>query len=246
MNRIATAMLAIGRVTPWETDPRPLASSQVGSTVAQHALPSWRDMPVSALAGYAAGAAIEDMAADQLPSSEIMATSPEHWVKDATSVLLAIRLAALQPAIASLISAGEGQLLLDALKSQVGYWDADHASRIAAPLIQSPVSFAEVMQGRVVPVSSWRIPSDGVGGPVILPCLGGEQGVLLIDSCSMDYLPDLQRAVAVIAYKGSVTSHLMQHAAAMKLPVVIGAELPQGLAIGSQVMISGHGEVTRA
>jgi len=62
----------------------------------------------------------------------------------------------------------------------------------------------------------------------------------------MDYLPDLQRAVAVIAYKGSVTSHLMQHAAAMKLPVVIGAELPQGLAIGSQVMISGHGEVTRA
>jgi len=246
MNRIATAMLAIGRVTPWETDPRPLASSQVGST--SPSTPSHLGVICQCLPllDTAAGAAIEDMAADQLPSSEIMATSPEHWVKDATSVLLAIRLAALQPAIASLISAGEGQLLLDALKSQVGYWDADHASRIAAPLIQSPVSFAEVMQGRVVPVSSWRIPSDGVGGPVILPCLGGEQGVLLIDSCSMDYLPDLQRAVAVIAYKGSVTSHLMQHAAAMKLPVVIGAELPQGLAIGSQVMISGHGEVTRA
>lgn len=246
MNRVATAMLAVGKATKWDGDPRPLASSEVGCKLARLGSASWQGMPVAALAGYAAGGAVENYLADELPANLIMASSQEHWVKDATSVLLANRLAVMKPIISALIEAGEGQKLLDALKSQAGYWDAGHAGRREIPLVQAPAKFTSVMQGREVPVTSWRIPATGIEGPIIAPHSGAAHGVLLIDRCSMSYLPDLERAIAVIAVEGSVTSHLMQHAAAMKLPVLIGAVLPESLEAGAQVNISREGEVSRA
>lgn len=246
MNRVATAMLALGRVSLWKSEARCLASSEVGSLIAHGELATWYGMPVAALAGYAAESDGEDFTADELPSSAILASSPEHWVKDATTILLAIRLAALRPAIASLIAAGKAHLLLDALKTQAGYWDADHSRTDNEALVQAPVKFAVVMQGEGIPVSSWRLPAAGIKGAVILPQSGSGIGILIIDRCSMNYLPDLNRATAVIAREGSVTSHLMQHAAAMKLPVVIDAELPEGVSIGTQVTISAKGVITCA
>ena len=246
MNRVATAMLALGQVSPWETEARPLASSQVGCLIARSELAAWFGMPVAALAGYAAGSSDEDFTADELPSRAILASSPEHWVKDATTILLAIRLSALKPAIDSLIAAGKAHLLLDALKTQVGYWDADHSSSAIETLVQVPVKFADVMLGQGAPASSSRLPAGGIKGSIIKPESGSGNGILLIDRCSMNYLPDLNRAIAVIAREGSVTSHLMQHAAAMKLPVVIDAELPEGVSIGTQVTISAKGVITCA
>ena len=160
--------------------------------------------------------------------------------------MLAIRLSALKPAIDSLIAAGKAHLLLDALKTQVGYWDTDHSSSANETLVQVPVKFADVMLGESAPASSWRLPAGGLKGSIIKPESGNGNGILLIDRCSMNYLPDLNRAIAVIAREGSVTSHLMQHAAAMKLPVVIDAELPEGVSIGTQVTISAKGVITCA
>lgn len=246
MNRVATAFLSDGRSSAWEHEERPLASSQVGSLIARGEPATWQGLPVAALSGYSASTVSEDFSADELPHAVIMASSPELWVKDATSILMAVRLAALKPVITALVAAGEGQQLLDALKSQVGYWDSALSEQEDVQLVQSPVRFSEVMQGRSVSTSNWRLPRDGVVGSVFTPGSGDCSGILLIDRCSMNYLPDLYRATAVIASHGSVASHLMQHAAALKLPVVIGADLPEGLKQGSIVSISRDGVVACA
>lgn len=246
MNRIATAMVALSRSSNWQDEPRPLASSQVGCALGRAEPAAWIGMPVAALAGFSVDCGADDFTADELPNSSIEAESPEQWVKDATSVMLAIRLAAIKPAITKVIVGGNGQQLLDALESQVGYWDADLQAGAPIALAQTPQKFSEVLLGRVMSASSWRVPVEGITGPIIEPDRSGGKGVLLIERCSMSYLPDLSRAVAVIARQGSVTSHLMQHAAAMKLPVVIGAELPVDLQIGAQVSISAKGKVALA
>ncbi|NVL48631.1 hypothetical protein F2S72_01310 [Pseudomonas syringae pv. actinidiae] len=246
MNRVASALLAAGRATSWAAEARYLASSEVGYGLANGKPAAWQGMPVSPLAGFAAEVGKDDFTADELPSELMLAGSPEHWVKDSTSLLLAMRLASLKPAIASLISEGKAQQLLDALSSQVGNWDAMESHRELAPLVQVPMKFSDVVQRLAASTPGWRLPTGGITGPIISPGHRGGKGVLLIDRCSMDYLSDLEFAVGVLAIEGSITSHLMQHAAAMRLPVIIGADLPDGLQDGTLVTINREGVVQRA
>lgn len=246
MNRIATSMLSVGRTSSWAGEFRYLASSHVGQMLDQSGKAAWLGMTVSPLSGFAASSNVEDFSDDELSAFLIEAATPEQWVKDATSVMLAIRLAALKPAVMQLIAEGEGQQLIDALESQVGYWGASLQVRESIPAVQHPQKLSDVFSGHTVSARSWRIPADGVSGVVIAHEVGEASGILLIDRCNMSYLPSLSRATAVIARQGSITSHLMQHAAAMKLPVIIGAELPDGLQVGAQVNINPQGEVARA
>lgn len=246
MNRVASAMLVLGHKASWSSEPRILASSQVGFAVREGGPGVWLGMPVSPLAGFAATAQREDFSADELPSVVLTSDCPLAWVKDAASTLLGVRLSALQPAICSLVAAGQSQQLMDALESQVGSWDALAQMPIKSSQYQSAVRFSSVLLGEPVSELAWRIPDAGVDGQITSPSNFVAGGILLIDRCSMDHLQAMALAKAVIARQGSVTSHLMQHAAYIGMPVIIGGKIPDDLAPGDHVTIKADGEIVRA
>jgi len=62
----------------------------------------------------------------------------------------------------------------------------------------------------------------------------------------MEHLPLLSKSSAIVALRGSISSHLMQHAAAVGVPVVIGGNVDKTLRAGEQVRISPEGRVARA
>lgn len=246
MNRVATAMLALSHQTKWAGEPRILASSQVGSAVHEGGGASWLGLPASPLAGFAVTAQRNDFSADELPISVMIADSPIAWVKDAASTLLAVRLSAMRPAIESLVAEGKSQQLMEALESQVGDWCALSPMTIRNPEYQSAVRFSVVLLGEPAPELVWRIPAAGIEGHITTPSCGVAGGILLVDRCSMSYLQPMALSKAVIARQGSITSHLMQQATVMGMPVIIGGEIPDDLAPGDRVSIKPDGEIVRA
>jgi len=245
LNRIASWMLADGNAESWGVSPRYLPSSQVGSLLAENLRPEWLGMPVYPLVGFSVLGTDHSYASEEWPTATIEASSPLVWVKDATSILLGVRLAALAPSINMIINAGKADELMEALKTQHGSW-GPFESGSAATLVQHPQTLGAIALNTVGRRGAWRVPVSGVTGRLVTPEVQNGLGILLIDRCSMDYLPLLPSAKAVVARRGAITSHLMQHAAAQGLPVVIGGELPEGIQPGDLVTLTEQGEVVRA
>jgi len=245
MNRIATYILATGSNEQWTGYPRDFPSSQVGLLLANHQTPAWQGMAVLPLTGFSVTASEQEFSKEEWPSALIEATSPIAWIKDATSILLGIRLAALLPTIKTICLAGKGGELMHALGTQHGDWD-ELAAGVAASFVHHSLPLGSVCLNTTSINGVWRMPDAGITGKVITPADGLGQGILLIDRCSMGYLPYLDGAIAVIANQGSITSHLMQHASAKGLPVVIGAEVPAGIQAGDHVAITMQGVISRA
>jgi len=245
LNRIASWMLADGNAESWAVSPRDLPSSQVGSLLAENMRPEWVGMPVYPLVGFSVLATDHSYASEEWPTATIEASSPLVWVKDATSILLGVRLAALAPSINMIINAGKADELMEALKTQHGAW-GPFESGAAATLVQHPQTLGAIALNTVSRRGAWRVPVSGVTGRLVTPEVQNGLGILLLDRCSMDYLPLLPSAKAVVARRGAITSHLMQHAAAQGLPVVIGGELPEGIQPGDLVTLTEQGEVVRA
>ncbi|MFU4920966.1 PEP-utilizing enzyme [Pseudomonas aeruginosa] len=246
INRIASTMLAIGLRSDWDGEPRILPSSQVGALLVEGNDAEWAGFPVCPLAGFSALAELRDYKADEFPSDVIEATSPLVWVKDAASVLIGVRLFAIRKAIADLAFDGKAQELMDALESQVGDWRAVEQLPLAPAYNTEPQPIPALLTGASNPEFGWRIPMAGLEGVITTPDSGVAGGILLLDQCSMSYLKPMMQAKAVIARNGAITSHLMQHAAAMGMPVVLGAKLPSDLEPGDKVRVSKDGEVLRA
>lgn len=201
---------------------------------------------VGPLIGFSANESSNDFTADELPESEFCSASPWAWVKDASSQLLSVRLGAIKPAIVLLISAGRGQELYNMLESSVGDWDALSKRERAGELVQTAQPFSAVLLGHARSDTCWRVPPAGIEGAIVTPAAGNAGSVLLLDRCSMSYLPLLRQVRAVIVKEGAITSHLMQHAESLGLPVVIGGEIAEGLTAGQLVRINSRGGVVRA
>lgn len=245
MNRIASYRLMQGDTGSWEGEPRPLPSSQLGAALAEGQIPTWLGLPVEPLSAYSASESDQRFDEELWPSQLLMASSPAEWLKDATSVLLAARLAALAPAIQSLCGDGQGDRLMHAIFTQHGDWSALTSAAQESQLNQ-PVLLRDAAGGSVPTRGVWRLPPAGIAGVAISPTESVALGVLVIEDCNMSYLPALDRATAVIAGRGSITSHLMQHASAKGLPVVIGVPIPNWLQPGARVHVSPEGIVTYA
>ncbi|MFL1449365.1 PEP-utilizing enzyme [Pseudomonas tritici] len=246
MNRVATAMLALGGAGVWELEARTAPSSLVGEQVAAGIVPVWAGAEVGAMTGFSATSEFEHYTADELAGEAMAAVSPLSWVKDATSTLLAARLAAIKPSIAELIAVGKGQDLYEQLGVSVGDWDAQFECTTSLLRAQLEQPFASFLLGEARTATCWRIPAKGVLGAIETPSSVVGGGILLLDRCGMEYLPLLKGARAVVAMEGAITSHLMQHAESLKLPVVIGGDIARGLAAGDVVYINPRGGVDRA
>ena len=246
VNRVATVMLAIGKAEEWEVEPRLSPASEVGAQLHHDLAPVWRGLMIGPLTGFGASDPKNDFSADELPESEFRSASPWAWVKDASSQLLSVRLCAIKPAIISLISAGRAQELFNMLESSVGDWDALTARECPGELVQAAQPFAAVLLGHVRSTTCWRVPPAGIEGAIVTPDAVNAGSVLLLDRCSMSYLPLLSQVRAVVVKEGSITSHLMQHAETLGLPAVIGGEIAEGLTAGQLVRIDSCGGVVRA
>ncbi|PWC98975.1 hypothetical protein CX658_30810 [Pseudomonas amygdali pv. lachrymans] len=245
MNRIATYRLASGAKEDWLGSPRALVSSVLGMALKHGHLPTWQGIGVMPLVGYNATATEQSFVNEEWPSAVINAVTPTEWIKDVTSILISARLASLHPAIRALCIEGKERKLMHALETQLGDWEP-FESGVSTAFVHHPQTIRQVCLGTTPARGVWRIPAAGITGELVTPNHGSRRGILMLDRCSMDYLPCLENAVAVIAARGSITSHLMQHASAKGLPVVIGASVPDGVQAGDKVSVSAKGVITYA
>lgn len=246
INRVASTLLVIGKSEGWSHDARQTASSIVGEQVHQGVTPVWGGAEVGPMIGFSVQGADDNFDPDCLPPEPQYAPSPLYWVKDASSVMLAARLAAIKPAVVALIESGHADQLLSLLESNVGDWDALQPCAVREVIGAAKQPFKEILLGDQRKLNSWRVPASGIDGVIQTPFAAVGCGVLLIDQCRMDYLPLLSSATAVVAMSGSITSHLMQHAEAMRLPVIIGGDIASGLIPGERVRVNADGSVVRA
>ncbi|MBP5948109.1 hypothetical protein [Pseudomonas sp. P9(2020)] len=245
VNRIATTSLALG-LADGAIVQRALPTSIIGAKVHSSDKPSWNGHDVQPLAGFNVYNPHPDFSADELASQHLPPSSAFHYIKDTCTALLMIRLGTLMPAITRIVVAGGAQRLLDALGTQCGYWDASVFRDQPQTHAQAPARLREFLKGNLPAKTSWRVPDSGFQGVVSTPDDPVIGGVLLLENCSMDHLPLIAGAGAIVALRGAITSHLMQHAAAKKLPVVIGGAIDPEIQPGDVVRVHASGRVCRA
>lgn len=245
MNRIASYRLGSDAKESWVGPHRTLVSSMLGLALKNGHSPEWYGIDVMPLVGYDANVTEQDFSNEEWPSGLMNAESPTEWIKDVTSILIGARLAALHPSIRAVCLAGKARALMHAVETQLGDWEP-YEKEGSTDFVHLPQTVSQVCLGTSSVQGVWRIPPSGIAGELVTPNHGQGRGILLLDRCSMDYLPCLESAVAVIAARGSITSHLMQHATAKGLPVVIGATVPAGVQAGDKVSISARGVITNA
>lgn len=245
VNRIATLHLSHGRVEQG-SQRYTLPTTQIGESIAQGRMASWEGTMVWALAGYDAYSDQPDFSADHLAVTRQTTTNGYAYVKDAATALLMMRLAALQPAIHQIVRSGGADLLMRRLNSQVGCWSARRRGMPLPVPVEHHFKFHSLFTEAAPRQNHWRVPAQGISGVVSTPSHPVSGGVLLLNDCSMEHLPLLGKSSAIVALRGSITSHLMQHAAAVGVPVVIGGNVDKTLRAGEQVRISPEGRVARA
>ena len=91
-----------------------------------------------------------------------------------------------------------------------------------------------------------RIPSSGINGIVCTPEDVYPNGILFVDSCSMDYMKLLQHVKAIVVKQGAITSHLMQHAAFHHKPVVIAPHNYSHFRNRELITITKDGDISNA
>lgn len=244
-NRFATVALSIGRAGAWNGPARFMPSTTVEISRATPGYREWDGMIISPLAGFDIYQKSPSYVSEQLASVPVLAPSPAAYLKDASSMMMMVRLEVLRPAIISIIEQGGAELLLHKLGTQVGLWDAMQQEMEVKERSSTPQPLCRALGPSTDSRKSWRIPFNGLTGTVSTPDAFIEGGILYVDSCSMEYLHMLKRSRAIIASSGSITSHLMQHAAASGLPVVIDSDIG-ALGSGDRIAISRAGAVLDA
>jgi phosphohistidine swiveling domain-containing protein len=246
LNRLATAALQIGKTCRWAQPPRMLLTTQLAEKSAEGSVYKLNGTSPFPMTTFNAYEQTPDFTLEALGTKAIRAPSPAAYVKDAATFMMMYELGAMREALDHIIRSGKESELMAKLGTQVGYWLPSLSCEWGGTPRFESLPLQHLIEGRGTDSLAIRLPAEGVSGPVTTPHATVESGILIIPSCSMSYLPLLESAKAIIAQSGSVTSHLMQHAAAMGKPVVIDPRLTGCFEPGEWLSIDKAGKVLRA
>lgn len=248
LNRAATILLSLGLGGSWERGARlrPTAILADARDKGQH--PMWegrKALPLSGYDAFASAKAQADFSSEDIDSAAVFCESPADYAKDIATTLMMVRLGDLQAAIESIIRQGAGQDLLNLLGTQAGYWEA--STQVPnMPQLLGVGTFPLEPDNICGPVWSSRIPATGLSGFVSTPEDPRPGGILVLENCGMQHLPLIKDASAVLVVRGAITSHLIQHIEAAKIPVAVGVVEANALVAGDAIRVSDRGGVIHA
>lgn len=251
-NRIATMAMELRvrrEAVSWESR---VSDTALGGMRISASVKSGSAQPGHTLApivGFDVHATVPSFEHEHLPSSLLYLSDGLLWVKDSCAAMLMAELGDLRPAVAEISARGCADQLLAALGRSIGAWDAcaslppaSAPSQAALPL-KSFFNSAVQIAGAGVFASG--IPADGLTCTLSTPENMEAGDAVLLDDASMENLPHVENACAVVVRSAPALAHLMQHVRRLRLPLVIGGSLPE-MDGRARVIINKDGSVSRA